>query len=33
MTEHKDSFTNSNNTAVGADNISTEMLKHISEHC
>ena len=33
MTKLKDSLTNSDNTAVGADNISTEMLQHIPEHC
>ena len=33
MTELKDSLKTSSNTAVGADNISTEMLKHMPEHC
>ena len=33
MTELKDSLKPSNNTAVGADNINTEMLKHTPEHC
>ena len=31
--ELKDSLKTSSNTAVGADNISTEMLKHMPEHC
>ena len=32
MTELKDSLKTSSNTAVGADNISTEKLKHMPEH-
>ena len=33
LTELKDSLKTSNDTAVGADNISTEMLKHKPDHC
>ena len=33
MTELKDSLKTFSNTAVGVDNISTEMLKHMHEHC
>ena len=33
MTELKDSLKTSISTAVGANNISTEMLKHMPEHC
>ena len=32
-TELQDSLKTSSNTAVGADNISTEMLNHMPEHC
>ena len=33
MTELEDSSASSNKTAVGANNISTEMLQHMPEHC